>query len=243
MEQTDKVYLYGASGHAKVVIDIARLAYVDVPCLIDDNQQVNELAGKPVVHFSDGLTPMIITIGDCQIRREVAQKLGAREYLTVIHPSAVKADGVIIGYGTVVMAGAIMNPYVEVGNHCIINTGATLDHDVKVGDFVHIAPHCTVCGGSEIGEGTWLGAGNTVIQGIHIGKDCYIGAGSVVVKDIPDGCLAYGNPCRIVKIMNQDMIENSRTQLSGGGRFRLNVYGERLKVNSGCTLGERRAAA
>ena len=216
MEQTDKVYLYGASGHAKVVMDIARLAYVDVPCLIDDNQQVNELAGKPVVHSADGLSPMIITIGDCQIRREVAQKLGVREYLTVIHPNAVKADSVIIGYGTVVMAGAIMNPYVEVGNHCIINTGASLDHDVKVEDFVHIAPHCTVCGGSEIGEGTWLGAGTTVIQGIHIGKDCYIGAGSVVVKDIPDGCLAYGNPCRIVKIMNQDMIKIVEPNCLGG---------------------------
>jgi len=216
MEQTDKVYLYGASGHAKVVMDIAKLVYVDVPCLIDDNQQVNELAGKPVVHSADGLSPMIITIGDCQIRREVAQKLGVREYLTVIHPNAVKADSVIIGYGTVVMAGAIMNPYVEVGNHCIINTGASIDHDVKVEDFVHIAPHCTVCGGSVIGEGTWLGAGTTVIQGIHIGKDCYIGAGSVVVKDIPDGCLAYGNPCRIVKIMNQDMIKIVEPNCLGG---------------------------
>ena len=219
MEQTDKVYLYGASGHAKVVMDIARLAYVDVPCCVDDNPLMNELVGKPVVHSAEGLSPMIITIGDCQIRRKVAQKLGEREYLTIIHPSAVIAESARIGYGTVVMAGAIMNPFVEVGNHCIVNTGSSLDHDVKVGDFVHIAPRCTVCGGTEIGEGTWLGAGTTVIQGIHIGKDCYIGAGSVVVKDIPDGCLAFGNPCRIVKIMNQDMTENSRTQLSGGANL------------------------
>ena len=218
MEQTDKVYLYGASGHAKVVMDIARLVYVDVPCMIDDNPNVNDLAGVPVVHSAEGLSPIIVTIGDCQIRRKVVSKLGKRDYLTVIHPKAIIADRAEIGYGTVVMAGAIMNPYVEVGNHSIINTGASLDHDVKVGDFVHIAPHCTVCGGSEIGEGTWLGAGTTVIQGIHIGKDCYIGAGSVVVKDIPDGCLCYGNPCRIVKIMNQDMIENSHTQMSGGGQ-------------------------
>jgi len=216
MEQTDKVYLYGASGHAKVVMDIARSAYVDVPCLVDDNPLLNELAGKPVVHSADGLSPMIITIGDCQIRKKVAQKLGNKEYLTVIHPSAVIADSAKIGYGTVVMAGAIMNPFVEVGNHCIVNTGASLDHDVKVGDFVHIAPHCTVCGGTEIGEGTWLGAGTTVIQGIHIGKDCFIGAGAVVVKDIPDGCLCYGNPARIVKLLNQ-MTENQIDKLSGGG--------------------------
>lgn len=204
MEEKNKVYLYGASGHAKVVMDIARLAYYEVPCLIDDNPQINDLVGLPVVHTADGLSPIIVTIGDCHIRRKIVENLGNCEYLTVVHPNAVKAKSVSIGYGTVVMAGAIMNPFVKVGNHCIINTGASLDHDVKVGDFVHIAPHCTICGESEIGDETWVGAGTTVIQGIHIGKNCFIGAGSVVVKDIPDNSLSYGNPAKIVKVINKD---------------------------------------
>lgn len=199
METTDKVYLYGASGHAKVVMDIVRKAYYDVPCLIDDNPAINELSGLPVVHSAEGLSPIIVTIGDCQIRRRIVEKLGEREYITVVHPSAVKADDVKLGYGTVVMAGAILNPCAEVGNHCIVNTGASVDHDVKIGDFVHVAPHCTLCGEVEVGEGTWIGAGTTVIQGIHIGKDCFIGAGSMVVKDIPDSCLCYGNPARIIR--------------------------------------------
>ncbi len=199
MERTDKVYLYGASGHAKVVIDIAKQAYIDVPCLIDDNPVLNELAGLPVVHSADSLSPIIVTIGDCQIRRKIVEKLGEREYVTLVHPKVVLADSVKLGVGTVVMAGSILNPNASVGNHCIINTGATLDHDVKVGDFVHIAPHTTLCGEVEVGEGTWVGAGTTIIQGIHIGKNCFIGAGSVVVKDIPDGVLCYGNPCRVIK--------------------------------------------
>lgn len=199
MGTTDKVYLYGASGHAKVVMDIARKAYYDVPCLIDDNLAVNELAGLPVLHSAKGLSPIIVTIGDCQIRRRIVEKLGEREYLTVVHPSAVKADSVTLGFGTVVMADAILNPFASVGNHCIINTGASIDHDCIIHDFVHIAPHCTLCGEVEIGEGTWVGAGTTIIQGVHVGKDCFIGAGAVVVKDIPDGCLCYGNPARVVK--------------------------------------------
>ena len=199
MEKTDKVYLYGASGHAKVVIDIARLSNIDVPCLIDDNPQVNELAGLPVVHYADGLSPLIVTIGDCQIRRKIIEKLDKCVFTTIVHPSAIKAESVKLGHGTVVMAGVIMNPYVTVGNHCIINTGASLDHDVKVGDFVHIAPHCTLCGEVVVGAGTWVGAGTTIIQGLHIGKNCYIGAGSVVVKDIPDNSLCYGNPARIIR--------------------------------------------
>ncbi len=201
METTDFVYLYGASGHAKVVMDIARQANYEVPCLIDDNPQVNELAGLPVVHSSDGLSPVIVTIGDCKIRRKIVQKLGVRGFLTVVHPTAVKADSVKLGFGTVVMAGAILNPYTTVGNHCIINSGASVDHDCVIGDFVHIAPHSTLCGEVIVGEGTWIGAGTTIIQGKIIGKNCFIGAGSVIVKDVPDNALCYGNPARVIRML------------------------------------------
>lgn len=201
MEKTNKVYLYGASGHAKVVMDIAKQAYIEVPCLIDDNQAIKEMAGLPVVHSADGLSPLIVTIGNCQIRKKIVEKLGKREYMTVIHPSAIKADSVKIGNGTVVMAGAILNPGVKVGNHCIVNSGSSVDHDCVIHDYVHVAPHSTLCGEVEVGEGTWIGAGTTIIQCIKIGKNCFIGAGSVVVKDIPDGCLAYGNPCRVVRYL------------------------------------------
>ena len=199
METTNKVYLYGASGHAKVVMDIVRNNHLDVPLLIDDNPNVNELSGVPVVHSADGLSPIIVTIGDCGIRKTIVEKLGEKNYLTVIHPTAIIADSVKLGIDTVVMAGAIINPFASTGNHCIINTGATIDHDCVIHDFVHIAPHCTLCGDVEVGDGTWVGAGTTVIQGIHIGKDCFIGAGSVVIKDIPDGYLCYGNPAHIVR--------------------------------------------
>lgn len=225
METTDKVYLYGASGHAKVVMDIAKLAYMEVPSLIDDNPDVKELAGLPVVHSADGLSPIIVTIGDCQIRKKIVQKLGYKDYMTVVHPNAIKAESVKLGFGTVVMAGAILNPYVEVGDHCIINTGASLDHDV---------PHCTLCGEVEIGDGTWVGAGSTVIQCLHIGKNCFIGAGSVVVDDIPDNCMCYWNPARIIKYKN--MADNQVNNPAGGNKY--------LKLEWSSTFNfERRMAA
>ena len=59
-----------------------------------------------------------------------------------------------------------------------------------------------------IGDGVWLGSNVTVLPGVHIGKGSVIGAGSVVSKDIPEGVLAYGNPCRVIRpIGEQDRLE------------------------------------
>lgn len=54
-----------------------------------------------------------------------------------------------------------------------------------------------------IGNGCWLGGGVIVLPGVTIGDRSVIGAGSVVTKDIPEDCVAVGNPCRIIRKINQ----------------------------------------
>ena len=51
----------------------------------------------------------------------------------------------------------------------------------------------------HIGENVWIGAGTIIVPGVTIGKNSVIGAGSVVVKDIPDNVVAVGNPCRVLR--------------------------------------------
>lgn len=99
-------------------------------------------------------------------------------------------------------------------NHnCIILDGA----EVTFGDYVFIAPNCcfSTAGhpldvqqrnqGLEIalpitvGDNVWFGAGVTVLPGVTIGSNTVIGAGSVVNRDIPDGVIAVGNPCRVLR--------------------------------------------
>lgn len=50
-----------------------------------------------------------------------------------------------------------------------------------------------------IGDDVWIGGGSVVMPGIRIGNGVTIGAGSVVTKDVPDGVLAFGNPCRVIR--------------------------------------------
>ncbi len=64
--------------------------------------------------------------------------------------------------------------------------------------------HCTTLGAKNggrpiIGDNVSLGANVTIIGNVHIGNNVTIGAGSVVVKDIPDNCIAAGNPARVIK--------------------------------------------
>lgn len=198
------VFLYGASGHGKVIKDIIEANGDKVVAFVDDNPDIVELAGTPVLHKVGDSEIVIVSIGVNRTRKMIAQRLNC-EFGTAIHPSAVVSPSAKIGEGTVVMAGAVINAGVVIGKHCIINTGATVDHDVVLGDYVHVAPGVNISGATHIGEGTWVGVGSCVIQCLNIGSWCMIGAGSVVVNDIPDSVVAFGNPCRVKKISNNRM--------------------------------------
>lgn len=194
------INLFGASGHAKVIIDIVKAQGDDVGRLYDDAPHCSEIHGYPVDKASDSgvVGPMIISIGSNRVRKMIAERFNVK-YAKAVHPQSIISPSVIIGDGTVVMQNALVQADASIGRHCIINSGASVDHECRIGDFVHISPHATLCGNVHVGEGTWIGAAATVVPGIKIGKWCTIGAGSVVINDIPDGVTAYGNPCRIKK--------------------------------------------
>lgn len=204
---TTDMYLFGASGHGKVIKDILQANGIKIKAFIDDNLNVNECNGCKVIHNAIGLSPIIVSIGINRIRKQIVERLTSQaisdgnklEFGIAIHPSAIVSPTAKIGEGTVVMPGAIINADAIIGKHCIINTGATVDHECIVKDYCHIAPGVNICGGTTIGENTWIGVGSSVIQGLNIGNNCMIGAGSVVVKNIPDNVIAYGNPCRVIK--------------------------------------------
>lgn len=54
-----------------------------------------------------------------------------------------------------------------------------------------------------IGDNCWIGAGVTICPGVSIGENTVIGAGSVVIKDIPANCVAAGNPCKVIRPIDE----------------------------------------
>lgn len=192
--------LYGASGHAKVIIDICNLNKEVISYIFDDDKKITTLLKYPVIQFEEMQRiqdKIIISVGNNRTRNKIVNKIQA-DFGLAIHPESIIDKTVIIDFGTVVMAGTVINSSTTIGKHCIINTSSSLDHDCVLDDFVHISPNATICGGVEIGEGTHIGAGATIIPNLKIGLWCTIGAGTVIIKDIPDNSTVVGNPGRII---------------------------------------------
>ena len=113
--------------------------------------------------------------------------------------------------------------HVHFGNNVYANFNLTMvdDTHIYVGDCTMFGPNVTVATAGHpidpelrakayqynmpvhIGKNCWLGAGVIVLPGVTIGDNTVIGAGSVVTKDIPSGVVAVGNPCRVLREINE----------------------------------------
>jgi galactoside O-acetyltransferase len=113
--------------------------------------------------------------------------------------------------------------HVHLGKNVYFNFNATLvdDTHIYIGDCTLIGPNVTLATAGHpilpelrekalqfnlpihIGKNCWLGAGVIVLPGVTIGDNTVIGAGSVVTKDIPANVVAVGNPCKVLREINE----------------------------------------
>lgn len=195
------INIYGASGHAKVILDIVKSKNLAVGGVYDDNSSLQQLAGFRIQQPQKGVkvSNVIIAIGDNATRKTIAQGKDLTLAACLLNPSAQLGDAVFLGEGTVVMANVVINNSAKIGKNCILNTSSVIEHDCKLGDFVHLSPNATLAGGVSVAEGTHIGANAVVIPGVTIGKWAIVGAGAVILRDIPDYAVVVGNPGKIIK--------------------------------------------
>lgn len=198
--------ILGASGHGKVLADIAELTGWDNIVFFDDAwpEKTNNGAWQVVGNTQSLLKSLteydgvIVAIGNNKIRQQKLQQLsraGAKT-ITLIHPSATVSKYTKIGTGSVVVAGAVINPDCIIGSGAIINTCSSVGHDCALGDAVHVCPGARLAGGTVVGERAWIGVGSSVRQLIRIGSDAIVGAGAAVVQDVLPNITVVGVPAR-----------------------------------------------
>ena len=196
-----KIIIIGASGHGKVLADLAIKNKYEILGFLDDGKPEGEICGFPIIGKVEKCLEyqeqceFIIAIGNNAIRKKIAEMYPVK-WATLIHPTAVLGLNAEISEGTVVMANAVINPEAKIGKHCIINTAAVVEHDNVLADYVHISPNAALAGTVHVGEQTHIGIGAAVRNNIQITENVVIGAGAVVVKNICEQGIYFGTPAR-----------------------------------------------
>jgi sugar O-acyltransferase (sialic acid O-acetyltransferase NeuD family) len=208
------VFILGAGGHSKVLIDcLSANKNITILGILDTNQQSygKSILGVPVIGHEDEILKKhppssvklingIGSIKDTTNRKNIFIKFKniGYDFLNVIHVTAYVSQDVILGEGVQIITRTTIHPGCSIGNNVIINTHASIDHDCNIADHVHIAPGVLCCGGVTIGKETHVGSGAVILQGIDIGDNCLIAAGSVVTHHIESNSKVAGVPARTI---------------------------------------------
>lgn len=195
----------GASGHGKVVADVAescgwKVTFFDdaFPALRLNGVWAVEGDTADLLRKVERFDGAIVAIGHNRTRLEkLALLLNAGLKIeTLIHPNASVSRHSVLGSGSVVFAGAVINAFARVGEGCILNTMCSVDHDCVLGDGVHMSPGAHLAGGVVVGKAAWVGIGASVRQLVRIGADSIVGAGAAVIADVVEGSTVVGVPAR-----------------------------------------------
>lgn len=199
--------VWGASGHGRVVADLARQAGYTPAFFIDDapERRGTTVAGLPVLDADAGLArareegcAIGLGVGDNRARARLHERVreAGLPSPALVHPSAVVAGSASLADAVVVAATAVINPDARVERGAIVNTGAVIEHDCVIGAFAHVSPGAVLTGGVRIGAGAHVGAGAVVLVGRRVADGAQVGAGAVVTRDVEPGVIVKGVPAR-----------------------------------------------
>jgi len=201
-----RLAILGASGHGKVVADIAELTGWDEIVFFDDawpelkNNSVWSVVGNTdnllsVFHEFSGV---FVAIGNNKTRLSKLKLLRELDIPlpSMIHPGAVVSRYAKISDSCVICAGVVVNTDSNIGFGSILNTACSIDHDCVLDESVHVSPGARLAGGTHVGQCAWIGIGAVVRQLITIGAYSVVGAGAVVVKNVPENTTVVGVPAQ-----------------------------------------------
>lgn len=194
------IYVLGAGGHAKVVIE-ALLSQGLIPVGILDPliqpghkvMGVSVLGGDEILeNFTVDKILLANGVGATPKNRINASLFKiwtgkGFQFINVRHGSAIVSGSAELKEGSQIMAGAIVQAAAVIGSGVVVNTGARIDHDCVIKQHCFIAPSVTICGGVQVGEHSFIGAGAVLLPGVCLGSNTLIGANAVVDDDVVDG--------------------------------------------------------
>lgn len=203
------LYLLGAGGHMKQVIDILEMKNMLIRGIFDDN--INKI-GKTfyrdyrIIDTIDNARrhlqsrdKLFCGIGDNFTRKKVQAIFKDFEFINVISPFSRISEHVKLGKGNYIGHYVNISGDTVIGNGNIINDMSCITYDVTLGDYNHLCPLSVLSGAVKVGDLNLIGTKTNVNPYIKIGNQNVIGSGSAVIRDVKDNLVLAGVPCKIIR--------------------------------------------
>lgn len=202
MEHT-KVAIFGSSGMARSVVDIADTMNFSEIVFLDREDGIEPITGISIV--SEDKAALLAAkgfvfsmgIGSNAVRQKIAERFAFLPFVNMVHSSVSFGRGsrelLEKTRGNVVMAGAVFSGNIAFGNFGLFNFNCVVGHDVHFGEYVHLGPGSFVAGNVNVGDSVYIWAGAMVRNGggddsrILIGENAVLGMGAAAISSVPEG--------------------------------------------------------
>lgn len=208
----NKLGIFGASGLAREVADIAEeLGYQEI-FFIDFSDGIEKISKRKIVSedkiksIQEHDIDYVIGIGEGNLRAKIFNRFPGLNYINLMHPSVTmgKSQGekIKMTKGNIFCAGSRFTNNIVIGNFNLFNLNTTIGHDCYIENFVTISPGANISGNVHIENAAYIGTGSTVLQGkslsekLIIGECSIVGAGAVVTKNIEKNKIVKGIPAK-----------------------------------------------
>lgn len=207
-EALPTLYIFGAGGFGREVLDLARLVNADTPrwehfSFVVDSSESSEQCGIPVISFKQAIeserdAEFIIALGEPKYRLSTALRLKGKCRLAeaIVHPTAQVSPTASIAPGTIIQMGCFVSSNAIINENCVLQPYVLLGHDSTVGKNSVLSGFSNIAGHCNIGDSCFLALSSVVREQVSIGQNTVLSAGAVALKDVPDNVIASGNPAR-----------------------------------------------
>jgi sugar O-acyltransferase (sialic acid O-acetyltransferase NeuD family) len=202
-----KVYVYGAGGLGRDIIELAEAELdkkeYEVAGFIDDNKATQNLLILGYKVFSVASIAkdsyIVLAFGDPLIKKKIKKKIKLFGFksLSIISKDAFISRTANIEEGVIIYPNSVIGSNTILRKDVLICGNVSIGHDVVIEEDSSISFNSSIGGFSKIGMGVYVGSGSHIRDEIEIGNNSLVGMGSVVIKSVESKKIVFGNPAQI----------------------------------------------